>query len=152
MSEAATNPGGPAAGIRVLYRIPAVVAAHAVLLALALFAAFLLAYNFRWVVFDRANESFRWFSGLYLPLLAIALPTKLAMFQWTRQYRSSWRYVGLRDLFSVISASLVASFAFLSTYFILENGWEWAWGKRLIDDGPLIRLPQSSVFLLDYRE
>ena len=150
MSEEATIPGGPPAGIRVLYRIPAVVAAHAVLLALALFAAFLLAYNFRWVVFDRGNESFRWFSDLYLPLLAIALPTKLAMFQWTRQYRSSWRYVGLRDLFSVISASLVASFAFLSTYFILENGWEWAWGKRLIDNGPLIRLPQSSVFLLDW--
>jgi len=131
------------------YRTPAIVAVHAVLVTLALLAAFLLAYNFAWII-RRADGSYSWFTDLFLPLLVLALPLKLLVFAWTGQYRSSWRYVSLRDLFDVISASLVASFAFLLSYFILENGWDSLFGHRLIDDAPLVRLRQSSVFLLDW--
>jgi len=127
----------------------AVVAAHAFLFALALLAAFLLAYNFHLVV-QRAEETYYWFSDLYLPLLVLAVPIKLLVFHGARQYRSSWRYVGLRDLFGVISASLVASFLFLTAYFLLENGWFAAFNERLIDQAPMVRLRQSSVFLLDW--
>lgn len=130
-------------------REPLVLLAHALLFAMALLAAFLLAYNFRWVI-DRQGERFHWLTGLYLPLLAIAGPVKLLVFFWTRQYRRSWRYVGLRDLFGVISASLIGSFFFLSIYFLLENGSVWLLGHSLIDRWPQQFLRQSSVFALDW--
>jgi FlaA1/EpsC-like NDP-sugar epimerase len=126
-----------------------VVTAHGLLFAWALLAAFLLAYNFRWTI-GQGELAYRWFSELYLPLLVLALPIKLLAFLWTGQYRSSWRYVGLRDLFGVIRASLVGTFFFLSTYFLLENGWRHAFGTLLIDQAPMGHLQQSSVFALDW--
>jgi FlaA1/EpsC-like NDP-sugar epimerase len=135
-------------GVVIRYRTALVVAVHAALFALALLAAFLLAYNFHWVV-RSAEEKYVWFNDLYLPLLALALPLKLWVFQWTRQYRGSWRYVGLRDLFGVISASLAGTFLFLTAYFVLENVWQAATGRTLIDTWPGPNLPQSSVFSLD---
>lgn len=130
------------------HRTALVVLAHAVLFALALLAAFLLAYNFHFVVHP-TEEDYVWFYDLYLPLLALALPVKLWVFHWTRQYQGSWRYVGLRDLFGVISASLGGTFLFLSAYFVLENIWQATTGHTLIDTWPRPNLPQSSVFSLD---
>lgn len=148
-----TEPGNilrdPLPGAMIRYRLVLVVVAHAFLFALALLAAFLLAYNFRWV--QRSNSGvYPWFFDLYLPLLALALPIKLLVFHWTRQYRGSWRYVGLRDLFGVISASLVGTFLFLLAYFVLENVWMRFFGDALIDrrPGPILR--QSAVFSLDW--
>ena len=121
---------------------------HCALFALALFSAFLLAYNGRFE--HRTGEiTHRWFPELYLPLLAIALPVKLAVFHWTRQYQGSWRYVGLRDLFGVVSSSLVGTFVFLTAYFVLENVHRQVWGTCLIDP-PDQYLRQSSVFPLDF--
>jgi FlaA1/EpsC-like NDP-sugar epimerase len=130
------------------YRTGLVILAHGILFAAALLAAFLLAFNFHWVVRE-PSEAYVWFWELYLPLLAIALPLKLGAFQWTRQYRGSWRYVGLRDLFGVISASLAGTFLFLTAYFVLENAWQRTTGRTLIDTWPRPHLPQSSVFSLD---
>jgi FlaA1/EpsC-like NDP-sugar epimerase len=129
--------------------MPLVVTAHGALFAAALLAAFLLAYNFRWVV-GRGTLSYRWFFELYVPLLGLALPIKLLVFLWVGQYRGSWRYVGLRDLLGVIRASLMGTFFFLLAYFILENLWQYAFGGRLIDHAPTGRLQQSSVFALDW--
>lgn len=131
------------------YRTPVVAGAHGVLFTLALFSSFLLAYNFRFNI-KREQELFEWFFDLFLPLLAFALPIKLFVFHQLGQYRGSWRYVGLRDLFGVISSSLVASFALLFVYFVAENGWDQQYGHRLIDDAPRARLRESSVFLLDW--
>jgi len=125
-----------------------VVAAHGVLFALALLAAFLAAYNFRWIV-QEGDSSASWFLGLYCPLLLLALPVKLIVFWVARQYRGSWRYVGLRDLYSVISASLMGSFFFLTIYFVLENIWYSVFPGRLFNRSP-ISLHESSVFLLDW--
>ncbi len=136
-------------GILVRYRTSLVVAAHAVLFAVALLAAFSLAYNFRWQL-RRDDGIHQWFFELYLPLLWLALPIKLLVFLWAGQYRGSWRYVGLRDLFGVISASLVGTFLFLSAYFVLENLWQYRFGYALIDRSPIPFLKQSSVFALDW--
>lgn len=141
------QPLPPQALIR--FRTGIVVSAHALLFAMALLAAFLLAYNFRWVT-RVGTESNRWFTQLYLPLLCIAVPLKLLVFYGTRQFHGSWRYVGLRDVFGVISASLIGSFLFLSTYFMLEYGWYVVNGKALIDRWPEQHLRQSAVFALDW--
>ena len=133
----------------VRYRMALVVGAHGVLFTLALLAAFLLAYNFRWQV-QHQGEARSWFFDLYPWLLVLALPMKLLVFHWTKQYRGSWRYVGLRDLFGVISASLVGTFLFLSAYFLLENGWNAVTGHPLIHAAPHQYLNQSSVFALDW--
>jgi len=131
----------------VRFRGLVVVAAHAGLVAAALFAAFLLAYDFRFA-HQRGDLMHRWVTDLYFPLLALALPVKLLVFLGTGQYRGSWRYVGLRDLFSVISASLIGTFGFLTAYFLIENGWYSRYGRLLIDDAPMRYLRQS-VFALD---
>ena len=136
-------------GAMIRHRMGFVVLAHAALFAVALLAAFLLAYNFRWMVYRR-DVAHVWFDDLYLPLLALALPIKLLVFYCTRQYSGSWRYVGLRDLFGVISASLIGTFFFLTAYFLLENGWAWATGHTLIDEWPVQYLRQSAVFALDW--
>jgi len=132
----------------VRHRTALVVGAHLILFALALGSAFLLAYNFRWVL-DAGNGT-TWFVTLYLPLLALALPIKALVFHWSMQFRGSWRYVGLRDLFRVVSASLIASFFFLAAYFLLENAWNTWFGQTLIDKWPQLYLRQSAVFTLDW--
>jgi FlaA1/EpsC-like NDP-sugar epimerase len=142
-----------------------VILVHAGLFTLSLFLAFALAYNFRFAIRPAAPfpgaagwnaetpaQTFIWFTELFLPLLAIALPIKLVVLVWTRQHRSSWRYVGLRDLMGIIGASFIASFGFLTVYFVLENLWKWlpaGGGRPLIDRDVDFRLPQS-VFLLDW--
>lgn len=131
-------------GYMVRYRLQLVILAHALLFALALFSAFCLANNFRLESYQRI-----WFFDLFLPLLIVALPVKLLVFAWTGQYRGSWRYVSLRDLFGVISSSLIGTSAFLFVYFVMENvGREWL-GQRLIDNTPVPLLKQSAVFTLD---
>ena len=129
MSDPADNRHEILPGVAIRYRTALVVLVHAGLFALALLAAFLLAYNFHWVV-RSADEVYVWFDDLYLPLLALALPLKLWVFHWMRQYRGSWRYVGLRDLFGVISASLAGTFLFLLAYFVLENVWQMATSRH----------------------
>ena len=132
----------------VRYRTFLVVATHGVLFALALLAAFLVAYNFR--VFLPVGEGYQtWFSDLFLPLLVIAVPVKLFVFHWMGQYSGSWRYVGIRDIYSVIWASLAATFIFLISYFLLDMGSVWLVGEALIDRH-VIRLLQSTVFLTDW--
>ncbi|UCE59941.1 MAG: polysaccharide biosynthesis protein [Phycisphaerales bacterium] len=140
-------------GFLIRRRLAVVIAAHAVLFALALLAAFLLAYNFRFFV-KRQGVFYPWLYQLYLPLVLMALPIKLLVFHWSGQYKGSWRYVGLRDLFGVISSALVGSFLFLLAYFVIENAWQRLFGHTLIDrtlaggSGPDLR--QSSVFALDW--
>ncbi len=147
--ESITDQSIPGADeLLVRYRTALVVGTHVALLAGALAAAFLLAYNFRFVIDADTGET--WIGRLYVPLLAIALPIKLVVFRLSKQYRGSWRYVGLRDLLAVVSASLIASFFFLSAYFLLENVWMVRFGHSLIDDWPRQYLRQSTVFTLDW--
>lgn len=140
----------PLPGAMIRHRTLLVIAAHALLFALALLAAFLLAYNFQWTIPMTDRPDYYWISQLYLPLLAIALPIKVIVFAWARQYRGSWRYVSLRDLFGVISAALTSTFLFLTAYFLVENFCIWKLGHSVIDDPPGRALRQSAVFALDW--
>ena len=146
MSDVLEDPRGQLPNSMVRFRTSLVVLAHAIVFSMALFMAFVLAYNFRWTMVSDSDR-YRWFFVLYLPLLAIAVPVKIIIFRITGQYRGSWRYVGLRDLYDVIRASLVGTFVFLVSYFAIEGIWEIIRGHALIDHS--MRLRQSSVFSLD---
>jgi len=95
---------------RVRHRTLASIAAHLFLFALSLLIAFSLAYNFR----PRQN----WFVQEYLTYLPVTLVIKWAVFGLLRLYRDSWRYVGLRDLFSIIRASWLSAFLCLTAVWI----------------------------------
>lgn len=79
------------------HRMVISVATHTLLFVLSWFLAFCLAYNFK--NFDR------WFSEFFLPLLPIVVIIKLLVFVLSGQHRGWWRYVGLRDVFSVSTAA-----------------------------------------------
>ncbi len=130
------------------YRMPLVVMAHAGIFTVALFAAFLLAYNFRMAVRIRTVD-YPWFASLFVPLVLLSVPVKLIVFHATGMYRGSWRYVGLRDLFDVIRAGLTGSFFFLLFYFLLEIGSNILFNEKLVDKSTS-PLRQSSVFFLDW--
>jgi len=76
MSDPAKTQAGAMPEAFIRHRSMMVVSAHAALFSLALLAAFLLAYNFRFVI-QRSDSAYIWFDDLYLPLLAMALPIKL---------------------------------------------------------------------------
>lgn len=129
-------PPYPTPGFLVRHRTVLSVLVHAAIFALSLLSAFALAYNF--------THLGQWLFPLFLPLLGLVLPIKLLVFWWTRQYRGSWRYVGLRDLFGVLRASYISSFLFVLAYFAIENLWAWTHrGESFLD--PF----RQSVFLLD---
>ncbi len=95
----------PPASLLLRFRTPLVVGIHTAIFAVSLLTSFALAYNF--------HEFSAWFRPFFLPLLVICLPIKLIVFWWTRQYRSSWRYVSLRDLFGVATASYISAFVII---------------------------------------
>ena len=129
------------------------VGAHAAAAIGALFLSFVLVYTSTYAHL-RWEYAAKWMVPLFLPLVLLGLPIKLLVFYRTGQYRASWRYVGLRDLFSVISSSLIASFFFLGAFFIVQNFWEYRFGHELIAPFPALvegRLPlKQPVFLLDW--
>ncbi len=122
------------------YRDPIAVVAHAVLFAFSLLSAFGLAYNF--------HRLSIWFVHFYLPLLCLFLPVKLVVFARMRQFRGSWRYVGLRDLLLIAAASQISSFVIILLYFLIEN-----LSRSYVGRGPFLyegtTFPQA-VFLIDW--
>jgi len=134
------------------------VIAHAFLFALALLLAFGLAYNFhnvfpssRYSVADAEVYRFGgWLLYMYLPLLALALPLKLLAFAACRQYRRSWRCVGLRDLIGVASASWVGSFMLLVAYFGIAAARPDLVDGMLDKAGPGLGFRQGAVFVSDF--
>src|SRR5262245_37929144 len=82
------------------HRSPLSVGAHIVLFAMSWFLAFGLVYNFQ------QFES--WLTVFFLPMLAPVVLIKLTVFVVMGQHRGWWRYVGLRDLFSVTTAAWVS--------------------------------------------
>ncbi len=86
------------------HRLTLSVFSHAVLFALAWLFAFGLAYNFK------LNEENEWFRAYFLPLLVPVLIIKLAVFTIQGLHRGWWRYVSLRDVFSVARAAWISFF------------------------------------------
>jgi FlaA1/EpsC-like NDP-sugar epimerase len=115
-------------------------AAHALLFSLGLLIAFALRYDFRL----RYGEDQYWFTSQFLTYLPLALVIKLAVFGVLGLYRDSWRYVGLRDLFSVIRASHFSIFLCVVVYFLSSPLW-----RRYLPEDRTYWFPPS-VFLLDW--
>jgi len=113
--------------------------AHTFVFAFSLLLAFGLAYNFHGL---RSG-----FGGVFPRLLLLVVPVKVIVFGVMRQFSGSWRYVSLRDLFSIAVASQFSSFIIVFVYFLVENVMKAATGSFFFD--PELSLRQS-VFLLDW--
>lgn len=123
------------------HRTALAVAVHGILFSLSLLMSFALAFNFHF------RQS--WFADLFLPVLPFTIIIKIAVFGLLKQYRGSWRYVGLRDLFGVVKASHVSAFVFVVCYYLAENLF-YRWMNR-----PFLILPDGTtmpamIFILDW--
>lgn len=122
---------------RARYRTLVSVLAHAFLFAFALFVAFCLCYDFK---FRRP-----WLAQEYLTYLPLTLAVKLAIFGRLGLFRDSWRYVGLRDLFSITKASHLSIFGCLVCVFVAAGmGW------YPPDDSDRVTWIPNQVYLLDW--
>lgn len=122
---------------RVKYRILFSMAAHFVLFVLALLAAFCLRHDFK-----RFDE---WFVPQFLAYLPITLAVKMTVFGVMGLYRDSWRYVGLRDLFSIFVAVHVSEFICLFITWIIRVADAY---QPFLPEGVLT--VTEGVFLLDW--
>jgi len=123
-------------GRRVRYLTLVSLFAHTLLFALSLLVAFGLAYNFK--------DWRSWFVQEYLTYLLLTLVVKVLVFGWSGLYRDSWRYVGLRDLFSIIRASHISIFICVAVYYLSQ----WIWLRYLPPDRDI--MVPAPVFLLDW--
>lgn len=137
------------------------VASHILLFALAWLLAFGLAYNFKgsptlgwpylWLksFFIQAPVSTTgasdWFLEFCLPLLVPVVAIKLIAFVLMGLYRASWRYVSLRDVFSVARGAWVSFLGIFILYYALQNAHLFGLTIRAFDD----KFPDS-VFVLDF--
>jgi FlaA1/EpsC-like NDP-sugar epimerase len=122
---------------RARYRTLVSVIAHNLLFAFALFVAFCLCYDFKF-----RNH---WFAQEYLTYLPLTLVVKSAIFGVLGLYRDSWRYVGLRDLFSITKASHISIFVCLVGVYVA------AWTRLYPpEDGERTYWVPNQVFLLDW--
>ena len=121
-----------------MHRGLASILAHVVLFALSWALAFGLAHNFR--NFDV------WFRPFFLPLLPVAVLVKLSIFVAFGVHRAWWRYVSLRDVFSVARAAWVSFFIIWLIYYGLQNVYRLGWD--IVPFGG-DRFPDS-VFPLDF--
>lgn len=112
------------------------VAAHFFLFTLSLFLSFALAYDFK--------TAEPWITREFLPYLPLTLVVKGLVFHWMRLYRDSWRYVGLRDLFTIMKASHASFFICVLFYFLYA--WTWMQNQEL---SQRMDLPRS-MFLMDW--
>jgi FlaA1/EpsC-like NDP-sugar epimerase len=135
-------------------------AAHVLLFALAWLLAFGLAYNFkgspamgapvRWIqslitaVEPPKPGASDWLTEFWLPFLVPVLVIKLTIFVVLGLPRASWRYVGLRDVFSVAQGAWWGTFGILLLYYGLQNARTIGINIQPFDD----RFPDS-VFVLD---
>jgi FlaA1/EpsC-like NDP-sugar epimerase len=85
------------------YRKFFIILAHAGTFAVSLFLAFLFLYAYN------TQSLRRWAIYPFLILLLTALPAKLFIFAYFKQYRGWWRYVGMSDLLKIARASLAST-------------------------------------------
>ncbi len=111
------GPGARGAEWFVRYRRVLIVLAHTVAFVVALFFSFLLAHQMR---LER-----RWAVYPFPILLAVAVPLKLLIFGFFRQFRGWWRYVGISDLVEIAKASIASAIVLMALWY--------AYGFGLVD-------------------
>ncbi|OGP16299.1 MAG: UDP-N-acetylglucosamine 4,6-dehydratase [Deltaproteobacteria bacterium GWC2_55_46] len=77
---------------------------------LSLYLAFLFRFDF---VFPPG------YSGLFAVSLPFFAVLRLIVFTWSNIYRITWRYVGVRDLYDIVTASAVAQLAIIALVYVL---------------------------------
>ena len=90
-----------------------------VLIILAHVGCFLVAMTLAFTLaFAYGNYSSRRRLIFQLPLLFVfALPLKLLVFGWLKQFRGWWRYVGLMDMLLIVKASLISLILLLIVWY-----------------------------------
>ena len=114
---------------------------HVLLFSIAFFFAFGLRFNF-------ANFN-RWFVPYFLHFLPAMALIKTIVFWRMKLFRGTWRYVGMRDLWSITMATHLSVFCFVVLYFITVNSTTLL--EYIRDTYPWApsKFPDS-VFLLDW--
>ncbi|HUN82175.1 MAG TPA: hypothetical protein VMV81_11780, partial [Phycisphaerae bacterium] len=118
---------------------------HTILFAFAFFCAFGLHYNFK--------QFNLWLTSFFLPLLPIVVVIKVIVYAWMKMFRGSWRYVGMRDLLSVVKATHISTVIFLFVFWSIEFGHYFAFGTSFLDQFQPNRSPNpfpQAIFLLDW--
>lgn len=108
--------------------------AHAALFAAAFIAAFGIYHNFK--SFDR------WLVPFVLPLLPLVVGIKMVVFWRMQQFRGTWRYVGMRDMMSIMMATHISAFFFILAFYLFVNFY-----PEFLNARP--QFPKS-VFLIDW--
>jgi len=130
------------------------IAVHVVLFSLALLLAFL-------VRFDSGldpNATRNWFVSRYLAWLPVFVGLKLMIFGRMRLFRSGWRYAGIRDVASILTASWLFVLILFPAVMLFRYAPEWLseWTGRRLDVpllSPLIsyfRSYSQGVLVLDF--
>ncbi len=143
------------------HRLLASVTAHVLMFALAWFLAFGLAHNFKgsptlgrpllWLkslftdVAPPQSGLADWFTEWYLPLLVPVVVIKLTVFVVLGLHRASWRYVSLRDVFSIARGAWWSFLGVFLLYYALQNARLIGLNIQSFGD----RFPDS-VFVLDF--
>lgn len=120
---------------RRLSRSVLMLAGHVFLFALAFFCAFGLYYNFK--------NFGHWLEPFYLPLVPFLVLIKTFIFHRMKLFRGAWRYVGMRDLWSITVATHISTVVCVFVFFAFANLYPAFLEKARH------QLPQS-VFLLDW--
>ena len=109
---------------RILRRRPlSILLAHAVLVALAYWLAFVLQFEFR-LSPDEWSKCFR--------TLPFILVVRLLVFQWFHLYVGLWRYISMRDIVVILKAATLSS-AILSGGILLVYGLAFPLSVLIID-------------------
>ena len=68
-------------------------------------------------------------------LLAVAVPIKLIVFGWFRQYQGWWRYVGISDLMDIAKGAVVSAILLMVLWYMHCNGlintYRWMHGHKI---------------------
>jgi FlaA1/EpsC-like NDP-sugar epimerase len=106
------------------YRKALIVFAHLACFLGALLLAFLFAFDMqllrKWAIYQ------------FPILLCVAIPIKLIVFAWFKQYHGWWRYVGLGDLLQIAKASLVSTIILIGLWYCYG-----IYGKNVVPESAL---------------
>ncbi|MFO0974068.1 MAG: nucleoside-diphosphate sugar epimerase/dehydratase [Phycisphaerae bacterium] len=120
------------------YRTAVSVLSHALLFATSLFVSLWFYHDFK-----RFDE---WLVPLWLPLAPLVVIIKLLVFAWMGLYHGWWRYVGIRDMLSLIKAAYIGTFGFIVAYYVAANVTPLLWGP-VGSESLFVRFPATCFFL-----
>jgi FlaA1/EpsC-like NDP-sugar epimerase len=126
----------PPAAPLLRFRKPLIIIAHIFVFTLSLMLSFLIANNMQ---FKQT-----WFVYQYPLMLFFFIIIKLPVFGLSRQYRGWWRYVGISDLISIASASLLSTLIIVFLWFVSLNS-----SLRNFPHIDKLTEVSQSVFILD---